>query len=151
MKKLKTKHYAAIAAVVVLAAVLVCLYASMRVPYGWLPESSKAFVGTYFPGASCVYAERDWEDGRREYEVKLSDGTEIDFYATGEWKKVDCGYSFLPAGIVPERIAQDVAARYADVRIHKVKRERGGYEVSIGNGLKLIYSTDGTFIRQNVF
>ena len=84
--KLTMKHYAMIAAALVAGVLLFTECASMRIPYRRLPAKAKAFIETYFPAERCVYAERDRDDGRREYEVKLSDGTEIDFHATGDWK-----------------------------------------------------------------
>ena len=92
LKNLKMKHYAMMLAALVAGVLLFTECASMRIPYRRLPAGAKAFIGTYFPTESCVYAERDRDDGRREYEVKLSNGTDIDFHASGDWKKVDCEY-----------------------------------------------------------
>ena len=64
----------------------------VRIPYGKLPSKAKAFIETFFPNESCIYAERERDDGRREYKVELSDGTEIGFYESGDWKSVDCKY-----------------------------------------------------------
>ena len=144
LKKLKMNHYAMIVLALIAGTLLFTECASMRIPYRRLPAKAKAFIETYFPAESCVYAERDRDDGRKEYEVKLSN-------ASGDWKKVDCGYSFLPAGIVPQAIVEDLAARFPGSKIYKAERERGGYEISIGNGLELIYSADGTFIREDIF
>ena len=125
--KLTMKHYAMIAAALVAGVLLFTECASMRIPYRRLPAKAKAFIETYFPAERCVYAERDRDDGRREYEVKLSDGTEIDFHATGDWKKVECEYSFVPAGIVPQTITEDLARRFPGGRITEAERETGGY------------------------
>ncbi len=73
----------------------------------------------------------------------------LEFHGTGQWKKVDCGYSFLPAGIVPQAIIEDLAVRYPGAKIYKAKRERGGYEIKITGGLELIYSADGTFVQED--
>ncbi len=148
---MKIKHYAMIATALVAGVVLFTECASMRIAYRRLPARAKTFVETFFPGERCVYAERDRDDGCREYEVKLANGTDIDFHASGDWKKVSCEYSFLPAGIVPQAIVDDLAVRFPEARIYKVDRERGGYEITIGNGLELIYSADGTFIRAETF
>lgn len=151
MQKSKKRYYLLAAGVVVVAGVLYCMLGEMRIPCCWLPSGAKTFVATYFPDADCVYAEREWEDGRREFEVKFSDGTDIEFRASGEWKKVDCGYSFLPAGIVPQAIVEDLAVRYPGSTIYKIERERGGYEITIGNGMELIYASDGTFVRADAY
>ncbi len=76
-----------------------------------------------------------------EYKVELSDGTEIGFYESGDWKSVDCKYLLLPAGILPRadrrRHCGTISrSRYLQGRL----RKRGGYEIAIGNGLELIYS-----------
>ena len=119
-----------------------------RISYGRLPAAARTFIETYFPAESCVYAERDRDDGRREYEVRLSNGAEIKFDAQGQWFEVDCKFSLLPAGIVPQTIAADIAARYPGAGAYKVERAMGGYEISIGSGLELIYSAAGTFVRE---
>ena len=147
LRNLKMKHYAMLLAALVAGVLLFTECASMRIPYRRLPAKAKAFIETYFPAESCVYAERDRDDGRREYEVKLSNGTDIDFHASGDWKKVDCEYSFLPAGIVPQAIVDDLAVRFPGGRISKAERERGGYKLTLGNGAEMIYSSDGGFVR----
>ena len=147
LKNLKMKHYAMMLAALVAGVLLFTECASMRIPYRRLPAGAKAFIGTYFPTESCVYAERDRDDGRREYEVKLSNGTDIDFHASGDWKKVDCEYSFLPAGIVPQAIVDDLAERFPGGRISKAERERGGYKLTLGSGAEMIYAADGRLIR----
>ena len=91
-----------IATALVAGVVLFTECASMRISYRRLPARAKTFVETFFPGERCVYAERDRDDGCREYEVKLANGTDIDFHASGDWKKVSCEYSFRPAeGVIP--------------------------------------------------
>lgn len=147
LRNLKMKHYAMLLAALVAGVLLFTECASMRIPYRRLPAKAKAFIETYFPTESCVYAERDRDDGRREYEVKLSNGTDIDFHASGDWKKVDCEYSFLPAGIVPQAIVDDLAVRFPGGRISKAERERGGYKLTLGNGAEMIYASDGGFVR----
>ena len=92
-----------------------------RISYGRLPAAARTFIETYFPTESCVYAERDRDDGHREYEVRLSNGAEIKFDAQGQWFEVDCKFSLLPAGIVPQTIAADIAARYPGAGAYKVE------------------------------
>ena len=129
---------------------LLCLTScSNEISYRKLPEKARNFIETYFPEQSLVYAERDRDNGQKEYEVRLSNGTELEFYESGDWKSVDCKYTFLPEGIVPETIVADIAVRYPGAGIYEAERDAGGYEISIGNGLELIYSADGTFIRED--
>ena len=53
--------------------------------------------------------------------------------------------SFLQA------IVEDLAVRYPGAKIYKAERERGGYEIKITGGLELIYSADGTFVREDMY
>ena len=147
----KTTICSAVLAAIVASLLLLTGCEEMEISYNKLPAAARAFIENYFPKETCVYAERDRDDGQREYEVRLSNGTEIKFDAQGQWLEVDCKFSLLPEGIVPERIIADVAVRYPNTGIYKVERQLGGYEVSIGSGLELIYSADGTFVREDIF
>lgn len=144
----KVKYLAVLATVVAGLLSLTGCDDEERISYGKLPAAARTFIETFFPTERCVYAERDRDDGRREYEARLSNGTEIKFDSSGQWIEVDCKFSLVPAGIVPETIVADVAVRYPDAGIYKIERALGGYEVSIGSGLELIYTSDGRFVRE---
>lgn len=118
-----------------------------EIPYHKLPAKAQNFIETFFPSESDIYAEREHNDGDKEFEVRLGGGIEIEFDSDGNWKSVDCRFSTVPEGIVPQNIVADVAVRYPGVGIHKAERMPGGYEISTGNGLELLYSADGTFVR----
>lgn len=138
----------------VLAAMLACLLIlagcddEVRISYGKLPSQAQAFIETFFPAESCVRAEREKDNGRKEYKVELSNGTQIEFNASGQWIEVDCQFSALPAGVLPEAVSAHMAGHYPQAVPYKVERQIGGYEVSISGGLELIYSADGTFVRE---
>ena len=93
--------------------------------------------------------EKEKDHGKWEYEGLLSDGTKIDFNNKGEWKSVDCKYSTLPAGIIPDAIAADIAQRYPSQQPYKIEKETGGYEIDIP-GFDLYYSSNGKFIRAEI-
>lgn len=118
-----------------------------EIPYHKLPAKAQNFIETFFPDQSDIYAERERNDGHKEFEVRLSGGIEIEFDHNGEWKSVDCSFSTVPEGIVPQKIADDIAVRYPGVGIYKAERKPGGYQISTGNGLELFYSADGVFVR----
>ena len=44
-----------------------------------LPAQAQEFISQYFPGISVTYAEKERDDRQKEYNVKLADGTEIQF------------------------------------------------------------------------
>lgn len=102
-----------------------------------------------FPSATYSHVEKEKDHGKWEYEVLLSDGTKIDFNNKGEWKSVDCKYSTLPAGIIPDAIVADIAQRYPSQQPYKIEKETGGYEIDIP-GFDLYYSSNGKFIRAEI-
>ena len=108
-----------------------------------LPNAAKTFVAANFPGKKMIYAERD--GGR--YEVRLDDGTEIEFYRNGEWDKVDCYMLPVPAALVPEPIKQYVKANFPDAVINKIDKERYGYEIELSNNLELKFNKQGMLMQ----
>ncbi|MBR3390912.1 MAG: PepSY-like domain-containing protein [Prevotella sp.] len=119
-------------------------YADGRmIPVEKLPDAAKTFVAANFPGKKMIYAERD--GGR--YEVRLDDGTEIEFYRNGEWDKVDCYMLPVPAALIPETIKQYVKANFPDAVINKIDKERYGYEIELSNNLELKFNKQGMLMQ----
>ena len=98
------------------------------------------FVKTYFPKASVLIVKPEHD----EYEVRLSDGTELEFTRNFEWKKIDCEhsntYTAVPAELVPEQIATYVKANFADQSITKIEKKRRGWEIELSNELEIKFN-----------
>ena len=105
-----------------------------------LPEAAKTFI---------TFAEKEKDDGVVKYNVRLSDGTEIDFDKDGVWTSVDCEFSVLPDGILPASISEYITANYPQAKAYKADKELGGYEVTITGGLELLFNSAGEFIRES--
>lgn len=118
-----------------------------KIDFDKLPSAAQAFITQYFPGEEVTYAERDKDDGRKDYKVRLSDGTEIEFDENGNWTSVDCNFSVLPDGILPASVTAYIAENYPDAKAYKVEREYSGYEVSITTGQELLFNSDWEFVR----
>ena len=110
-----------------------------------LPAEVTSFVNKHFPGTTVVGVETDSEYGGLEYDVLLSDGTEIDFDRAHQWESVDCKVKAVPAAIVPAPIANYVKANYQALPITKINNKRYGYEVNLSNGLELRFDANGNF------
>ena len=136
---------------IVFAMVAVACHSSdeKEIGYTELPVQAQQFVQQYFPTATYTYVEKEKDNGKWEYEATLSDGTKIDFDNKGEWKSVDCKFSALPSGIIPDVIAADIAKRYPSQQPYKIEKEIGGYEIDIP-GFDLYYSSNGNFIRAEI-
>lgn len=136
---------------IVFAMVAVACHSSdeKEIGYTELPVQAQQFVKQYFPSATYTYVEKEKDNGKWEYEATLSDGTKIDFNNKGEWKSVDCKFSALPSGIIPDVIAADIAKRYPSQQPYKIEKKIGGYEIDI-LGYDLYYSSAGKFIRAEI-
>ncbi len=116
------------------------------VPVDQLPLSVKEFVQNYFPELTIIYAERDNEMGGKKYEVRLSDGTKVEFDRKGKWDKVDCNMNAVPQVLVPEAIAAYVQATFPNNVITKIDKERYGYEIELSNDMDLKFNKKGNLI-----
>ena len=125
---------------------LTCLADDKIIPVEQLPAPAKTFVKKYFPQATIEYATKDTEFMGTTYEVRLSDGTEVDFDKKGNWDNVDCKTKAVPASLVPAAIAQYVKAHYPNTVIVKIDKERGGYEIELSNDLDLKFNSKGKLI-----
>lgn len=114
-----------------------------------LPEPARTFVGKYFPGMTIVSAEKEKDDGKVTYSVRLSEGSELEFDKAGFWTDVDCGFSVLPEGILPDDIAEYVGSSYPQEAAYKVERKAGGYEVTLSSGAELLFNAAGEFVRSS--
>lgn len=74
---------------------LMQIYGFYSCPADNLPQTARSFLNTYFKGIDVISVIKE-SDG---YDVRLVDGTEIDFRNNGEWKKVDCESRAVPAGL----------------------------------------------------
>jgi hypothetical protein len=95
------------------------------------------FVSTYFPQATILFTQSDGS----EYEVKLSDGTEIEFTRKGEWKSIDCKhsniYTSVPEALIPVEIANYVKTNFTDEDIIKIDKDRREWEIELSNRLEI--------------
>lgn len=85
--------------------------------------------------------------GGNEYEVILSDGTEIEFNSKGEWTEVDCGHKAVPDFFVLPVIKEYISKNHKGQQIVKVDKSSKHYEVELLNGMDLKFDRSGKFLR----
>ena len=135
------KKFFLTAAILVLAFGSACADIDRPIEVKDLPVKAQSFLKQHYPSIEVSLAIEDKEFLFNEYEVVLVNGIKLDFDSSGEWIEVDCKYDSVPSAVVPLQIQQDVAKRYPDAKIIKIKRERRGYEVSLSNRLELSYDS----------
>lgn len=118
-------------------------FAKPAVPVESIPQAAKDFITKNFASNKATYAEAD----RSEWEVVLDNGTEIEFTATGEWKKVESRVS-VPANIMPDAVANQVSTTCPNEAILEIEKKRGTYEVKVASMTRLRISENGTLLEQ---
>jgi hypothetical protein len=101
-----------------------------------LPQVSREFLAKHFPDKTPLLLKEDWDD----YEVVYANGEKVEFLKTGEWKKVDCRLTAVPAVLVPQQIKDQAQALYPGALITKIKKERYGWEIKLNNGLEIDFN-----------
>ena len=120
----------------------ICLADDRPIPVEQLPAAAKTFVQEHFAGQKIIYAEVDG----RKFEVRLGDGTKIEFDKKGTWDKVDCQMNAVPEALIPDSIAQYVSGTFPNDVIVKIDKERYGYEIELSNDIDMKFDKQGTII-----
>ena len=134
--------------VTVLFAVNLAAANDVPIKFSELPQKAQTFVKTHFSESDIASV---WKDTEmllvEDYTVVFNNGTEIEFFPSGEWKEVKSRGTEIPAKIIPNGIAQYVSQNYSGHPIKKISKERNGYEVELIGGTYLEFSRNGKFLR----
>lgn len=113
-----------------------------------LPSKARDVISQNFTSAiSLIEEEKDF--GKvTEYEVTLTDGSEITFNSGGEWTSVNTPNNIpVPAGLVPTAISTYVAEKHAGALIVGIEKDKKGFEVELSNDLDLQFDSSGNFMK----
>ena len=134
-----------------MASVVVCMSAcaekTQLVKFNELPQKAQTFIETYFNAADISFVKMEKDGLHNDYDVRMTDGTEIDFNHDGSLEQVDCNTKAVPAGIVPEKITTYVAEHFAGAFIVKYEIDRRELKVELNNSLDLEFDKQGNFLR----
>ena len=114
------------------------------VPVTALPQKSRAFINSTFPGVQIWKVERDGG----KFEVKLSNGVDIDFYMNGDWKDIDGEWVTIPFSVLSASVANTVKQTYPQSAIIKVEKEWGNYKIKLNNFMELYITANGQLVGQ---
>lgn len=111
-----------------------------------LPEAAREMLDTYFPKAKVGMIKVDKHLLKKtDYDVKLVNGTKIEFSNSGKWTLVDCGSRSLPDKLVPNTIAKYISKNFEGVRMVSIRKSATNYEVGLSDGVLLKFSLLGQF------
>ena len=135
----------------VLAAILITVSTAMADKYTIdrenLPEPAREFLTTYFPKGKVAMIKVDRHLPKKtDYDVKMVDGTKIEFSNAGKWKSVEMkGDKGVPEAIIPKSIRNYVAKNYAGEKVTEIEKKSSCYEAELSAGIKLRFSLLGSF------
>ena len=104
-----------------------------------LPKAAQLFLAKHFAGRAVSFAKEDRDFSGTTYDVRLADGTEIEFTSAGEWKEVDGNHTALPLTFIPAQLVKTIQSQHAGDAIVHIERKRRGYQVERASGLELLF------------
>lgn len=111
-----------------------------------LPEAAQQFLTTYFPRGKVGMVKTDKHFLKKtDYDVKLIDGTKIEFTNSGKWTSVDCKGKEVPKDIIPKAIRNYVSKNFQDVKIVKIEKTSSKYEITLSDDVELTFNLLGQF------
>lgn len=143
----------------IIALLTVALVASMawaedlekKVSLQELPEKAQEFLNTYFEGVKVkkVIKTTDAYTFVEEFDVYLSNKTQIEFDMVGAWneitlknKKVE-----MPRFIYPNRVVDTIDNQYADKKIVKVSNDGMEYDIKFKDGSEVTINALGKILE----
>lgn len=135
-----------------LVAVVTVFAASARDNYSRdvnvLPASARTVLKNNFKGeVNHIKIEKSF--GRvNEYDVVLTDGTEVTFDRSGNWKDIEVKRNGeVPKALVPQLIIKYVGQYQKGAKIVGLEKTRSGYDVELSNGVDMKFDKSGKFVR----
>lgn len=111
-----------------------------------LPEQAQQMLSEYFPKAKVSLIKIDRHLLKKpNYEVKLVNGTKIEFNNAGKWKSVDCKSRAVPEELITKPIRNYVSKNFPDTKIVKIEKKSSGYEIGLSDGIELKFNLLGQF------
>ena len=111
-----------------------------------LPQEAQEMLDTYFPKAKIGMIKIDKHLLKKpDYEVRLTNGTTIEFSNKGKWREVDCKTREVPQGLISKPIRNYVSKNFPDVKIVKIEKKSSGYIVELSDDVELKFDLLGIF------
>ncbi len=111
-----------------------------------LPEISRQFLDEYFPKARVSMVKTDKHLLKQtDYDVKLTNGTKIEFNNSGNWTSVDCKTRAVPSALIIKPIQNYIKKNFPETHVVKIEKSVTEYEIGLSNGTELKFDRLGIF------
>jgi uncharacterized membrane protein YkoI len=132
---------------VVLLLVAISVSAQKKIEVTELPKPAQDFLKKHFSNEVVASAHKDAEHGEKGYEVKLNDGTEVEFWKDGSYREVDGGDKPIPTDFIPENIKEYVSKNHPNEKITHIDYGHKDVDVDLTNNIDLEFSKDGKILK----
>lgn len=106
-----------------------------------LPEKAREMLDEHFPKAKISMIKVDRHLLKKtDYNVKLTNGTKIEFSNSGNWTSIVCGKKDVPEALVSKVIRNYVGKNYESSRIVSLRKRHGGYDIGLSSGQVLRFN-----------
>ena len=82
-----------------------------------------------------------------EYEVQLSDRSEIKFGGNGDWESIKC-YEGIPAAALPASVSSYVSSNFAGAKIVEAEKDWNSIELKLSNRMEVFFDKNGKYLGQ---
>lgn len=111
-----------------------------------LPKAAQDFIKKSFPNDPILYAEQN----RKDFDVALQSGIEIEFFINGEWKEIKSPYQPLSATLLPNAVSNALKQKYPQASILKIQKQYSSYEISLDNRREIYISNNGEVLGEKL-
>lgn len=111
-----------------------------------LPKAAQDFIKKSFPNDPILYAEQN----RKDFDVALQSGIEIEFFINGEWKEIKSPYQPLSATLLPNAVSNALKQKYPQASILKIEKQYSSYEISLDNRREIYISNNGEVLGEKL-
>lgn len=127
--------------------VAVAAGAQKKIEVSELPKPAQEFLQKHFSHTAVELAKKDAEHGEKGYEVKLKDGTEVEFWKDGSYREVDGGDKPIPTAFIPQAVKDYVAKNYPKEKITHIDYGHKDLDVDLTNDIDLEFTKEGIFLK----
>lgn len=132
---------------VVLLFLAISASAQKKIEVSELPKPAQDFLKKHFSYTTVVSAKKDAEHGEKGFEVKLKDGTEVEFWKDGSYREVDGGDKPIPTDFIPNNIKEYVAKNHPNERITHIDYGHKDLDVDLTNNIDLEFTKEGKILK----
>ncbi len=105
-----------------------------------LPQQAQQFIHEYFAKDQIRKIHSHMHRHGATYNVLFTDGSKINFDASGQWTKIKLRNDSIPVEIIPEYITTYIWDNYPNEAIMCIETEGAGHEVELSSGTELTFN-----------